>query len=317
MASLGEWQYALAWVACLPLGPILATFLSPWTAWLMVIVILGSTAHTIAIARKSTAPFRVLHWMPWAILVANVMAALGLRAFVVEAFKAPSSSMYPTLHIGDHVFVDKLTKLWRSWQRGDVVVFVYPCDANRDYIKRIIGLPGDTIEVRCDVVYVNGKAIESQAVPGKCAYEDYDEMEDRWYERTCSRFHESFDGRDWDVFQSEQPVDRSAGGVRDFPRRDHRTSPGCDDSSDAYAPHANGQQIFGKLVETKREGEVAACDPQYHYVVPEDHVFTLGDNRYNSNDSRIWGSVPIANIKGRARSIWWSSHESGRVGSIR
>jgi signal peptidase I len=64
-----------------------------------------------------------------------------------------------------------------------------------------------------------------------------------------------------------------------------------------------------------------ACDPQLHYVVPQDTVFVLGDNRHNSHDSRYWGPVPLDNIKGKALFIWWSSSEpSGirwsRMGSI-
>src|SRR3982750_338780 len=101
---------------------------------------------------------------------AAILIALALRAFVIEAFKIPSSSMYPTLEINDHIFVNKfiygvripwtMTKLFelRGPKRGEVIVFIYPCDPDRDYIKRVIALAGDSVEVRCNVVYVNGKA---------------------------------------------------------------------------------------------------------------------------------------------------------------
>src|SRR5882724_9753033 len=157
-----------------------------------------------------------------------------LRGFVVEAFKIPASSMYPTLEIGDHIFIEKVTKLWRDWQRGDVIVFVYPCEPERDYVKRIIGLPGDTVEVRCNVVYVNGKAVANKVVAGTCGYQDYDDMADRWYDKTCSRYHESLDGHDWDVFHGEDRPQHDAlwaagtlktGDQRDFPMRDHPFAP--------------------------------------------------------------------------------------------
>src|SRR4051794_17152158 len=119
---------------------------------------------------------------------AAILIALALRAFVIEAFKIPSSSMYPTLEIGDHIFVNKFiygvripwtrTKLFelRGPHRGEVIVFIYPCDPERDYIKRVVALAGDTVEVRCNIVYVNGKAVPSKMVEGEtCKYNDYDE----------------------------------------------------------------------------------------------------------------------------------------------
>src|ERR1700759_2247167 len=100
-----------------------------------------------------------------------VATALALRAFVVEAFKIPSSSMYPTLEINDHIFVNKFiygvripwttTKLFalRGPPRGEVIVFIYPCDPDRDYIKRVVATAGQTVETRCGVLYVDGVAV--------------------------------------------------------------------------------------------------------------------------------------------------------------
>ncbi|MBW1967529.1 MAG: signal peptidase I [Deltaproteobacteria bacterium] len=103
-----------------------------------------------------------------AILIALVLA-LFIRTFVVQAFKIPSGSMKDTLLIGDHILVNKFIygvrspftrELWipdKKPERGDVVVFIYPLDRKKDFIKRVIGLPGDTIQIINKNVYVNGK----------------------------------------------------------------------------------------------------------------------------------------------------------------
>jgi signal peptidase I len=101
-----------------------------------------------------------------------VILAFFVRTFVVQAFKIPSGSMEPNLLIGDHLLVNKfvfapaLTSFERRLlpidpiRRGDIIVFKYPEDPTRDFIKRVIGLPGDTIEMHNKKVYVNGKALD-------------------------------------------------------------------------------------------------------------------------------------------------------------
>ncbi|MBI5236303.1 MAG: signal peptidase I [Deltaproteobacteria bacterium] len=117
-----------------------------------------------------------------AIVIALVLA-LGIRAFVIQAFKIPSGSMEDTLLIGDHLIVSKfaygfqvpkpamidvygvrapffetsLAPVWGEIKRGDVIVFRFPADRTKDYIKRVAALPGETIEMRGKVIYVNGK----------------------------------------------------------------------------------------------------------------------------------------------------------------
>lgn len=105
-----------------------------------------------------------------ALVFAGVLALL-IRSFIIEAFKIPSGSMIPTISIGDHIFVNKfvyglripLTKIrffaFESPQRGDVVVFIYPVDESKDFIKRVVGLPGDRILLRDDTVMVNGEPL--------------------------------------------------------------------------------------------------------------------------------------------------------------
>ena len=105
-------------------------------------------------------------------LIIALLIALFVRAFVVQAFKIPSGSMKPTLLVGDHLLVNKFIygiripltdkKVFRfsSPQRGDVIVFIFPGDRSKDYIKRVIGLPGDTVEIRDRQIYINNQPIE-------------------------------------------------------------------------------------------------------------------------------------------------------------
>ena len=100
-----------------------------------------------------------------------LLIALAVRSSVVQAFWVPSGSMLPTIQIGDHIFVNKLaysvrlplvgTELWRvgDLQRGEVVVFVSPIDPSTDLIKRVIAVPGDTVEIRDKKVFINGEAL--------------------------------------------------------------------------------------------------------------------------------------------------------------
>lgn len=101
-----------------------------------------------------------------------LLIALVIRTFVVQAFKIPSGSMIPTLEIGDHILVNKFIYGFRipytrirlfpftKPQRGDVIVFVYPEDKSKDFIKRVVGVGGDTVEIRDKRVFINGKPWE-------------------------------------------------------------------------------------------------------------------------------------------------------------
>jgi signal peptidase I len=106
-------------------------------------------------------------------IIIAVILALVIRTFVVQAFKIPSGSMEDTLAIGDHILVNKFlygTKMpvvgarllkFRDPRQGDIIVFEYPEDESKDFIKRVVGTPGDTVEVRDKKVYVNGKPYEN------------------------------------------------------------------------------------------------------------------------------------------------------------
>jgi signal peptidase I len=205
-----------------------------------------------------------------------------LRSFIVEPFQIPSTSMVPTLEVGDFILVNKFTYGIRlpvirtkvfdinDPQRGDVMVFFPPND-KRYFIKRVIGLPGDKIRYADNQVYINGELIETTfvATEGTRSAERIDH---------CLRFNQKY-----------QIFDET---IEDKTHRMRKCT----------IPIAfSGDKVW---------------------TVPEGHYFMMGDNRDNSSDSRDWGFVPQENIVGKAFAIWmhWQGLSSlpsfDRVGSI-
>lgn len=174
--------------------------------------------------------------------VVAIALALFIRTFVVQAFRIPSGSMEPTLVVGDHIlvnkfiygiklpFVNKTIISIGQPKREDVVVFIFPQDKSKDFIKRVIALPGEKVEIKDTKVFINDK-----------------------------------------------PYD------------------------DPYGHYSNQK---GTYVFRGRYGPT---------VVPEGHVFVLGDNRDHSYDSRYWGFVPLEYIKGKAFIVYWSWPQIKRI----
>ena len=269
-----------------------------------------------------------------------ILIALLLRAFVIEAFKIPSTSMIPTMEIGDHIFVNKFlygvrlpytTKRIldvRAPKPGEVIVFIYPCDPDKDFIKRVVAVEGDSVEVRCDQVYVNGSLREQEYVDtAECSY--WDTMPGAptgWGERHCSLYRETVGDVSYDTvyeemrpreddMRAENPKGQYAlhSGGQDFPGH---SIPTCRDSSDGEQRDLDERiAATGQIVSADDE-PTDVCGPRRHFIVPKDHVFVMGDNRANSSDSRFWGPVPVKNIKGKALFIWWSKQPS-EAGGLR
>ena len=166
-----------------------------------------------------------------------MLLALLARGFVVESFRIPSGSMAPTLLAGDHVFVWKLAYGLRvpftrlravalgAPRRGDVVVFEDPRDPSRDLVKRVVGVPGDVVELREQVLYVNGVR-QPRTPAGEIAYEERSDETGAPFEDVCLRFREALakgdlsppegelEGAAEALGQSTQPVCGADPGLR-------------------------------------------------------------------------------------------------------
>lgn len=113
--------------------------------------------------RQDPKKFWRTFWKNWGepLLVAGILALL-IRTFLFAPYKIPTGSMIPTLLVGDKIFVDKISYRFNPPNRGDIVVFKYPVDPKKDFVKRLIGLPGERIEIRGGVVLVNGRPLTNQ-----------------------------------------------------------------------------------------------------------------------------------------------------------
>jgi len=151
-----------------------------------------------------------------------LLIALGLRAFMVEAFKIPSASMVPTMEIGDFIFVNKVlygvhipytdVKLFevRKPRRGEVIVFKQPCTPERDFIKRIVAVGGDTVEVRCDVLYVNGLEVKETLTDPDCTFWNVPEGSAAWHTDKCSHYTTGLGDEAFSVFHDRERPDAAA-----------------------------------------------------------------------------------------------------------
>lgn len=223
----------------------------------------------------------------------------GIKHFAVRAFKIPSASMAPTLNVGDHIMVNRFD---RKPERGKLVAFKYPCNSDQDFIKRIIAVENDSVEVRCGLVYVNGEKLAQEKLK-QITYTDIDHR-GAAIEETGFLNRESHGAHTYKLIQ---PIDKILGQEpswsADFPGPN---LPNCSQTADGYLqPGQSHEQILGELV-SNEQAEDGYCSPHQSYIVPKGHFFTMGDNRSNSSDSRVWGAVPNDAIVGSYSYIWWS-----------
>ena len=215
-----------------------------------------------------------------------ILAVFMLRSFLVEPFKIPSGSMIPTLQVGDFILVNKFTYGLRlpivgkklveinSPKRGDVMVFHYPENPSLDYIKRVVGLPGD------DIVYRNKKVFVGGVLQEQHPESEYNYVESGLHFVHTERYSENLGGHTHAILINPETPNVHLGSVAEFPQRDV-----CSYSND-----------------------------EMHCKVPDGHYFMLGDNRDNSRDSRYWGFVPDKMIVGKAFMIWMNFGDLKRIG---
>lgn len=223
------------------------------------------------------------------IVVTFIMALFGMT-FVTMAVKVPTGSMLNTILVEDHLMVNKfmlsshpswLERIlpYRDIRRGDIIVFKYPVDPSQNFVKRVIGLPGDTVLVRGTKVFVNGELLkENTVIVSPSREESLKDLTQEGAVRTV-------DGANWTAYYTpasefEDSVDAQNGESEPRPRTFHGGT-----------------------------GRLADETP---FEVPEGQYFCLGDNRDNSDDSRYWGTVPRENVIGRAIFVYWSINEHER-----
>ena len=218
-----------------------------------------------------------------------ILVVFTLRSFLVEPFKIPSGSMMPTLLVGDFILVNKYTYGIRlpiinkkvielnNPKRGDVMVFRYPGDPSLDYIKRVIGVPGDVVEYRDKKLSINGRPV-SLSNTGTYSY-----VGNGLNYITAMVYKERLNGANHTMMTEPGKPAVYPTQVVDFPFREN-----CSYNA---------------------EGEGFVCK------VPQGQYFMMGDNRDASNDSRYWGFVPDRNIVGKAFFIWMNFDDLGRIGT--
>lgn len=253
---------------------------------LLVVTGLVALADKLYFAKRRAADAKEPWWIEYGkSFFPVILIVFFLRSFLVEPFKIPSGSMLPTLLVGDFILVNKFTYGIRlpivnqklvplnDPTRGDVIVFRYPRDESVDYIKRVIGVPGDKVVWLNKRLSINGKAVDTQPAGEFVNRERY---------QVSKKLAESIDGRTHEILiESDAPPVLPY--VEPYPHREN-----CH-----YTP------------------ESITC------TVPPGHYFVMGDNRDNSQDSRVWGFVPDRNVVGKAFFIWFNFSDLKRFGSFR
>jgi len=236
-------------------------------------------------------------WGTVRFLLLLFLGTLALRAFIVAPFSIPSGSMLPRLMVGDYLFISKWSYGYSRYSfpfgimgfegrifgglpdRGDVVVFHYPGAGNSDYVKRVIGLPGDTIEVRGGVVILNGRPLPRERIADVAI-----------------------------PVSPNSPCRGAPGAVR--------TLPAEGGGAICAIPRFRETLPEGTSYDVLDQVTNSPADNFGPVIVPEGRLFVMGDNRDDSEDSRFpteaggVGLLPVDNLLGRVLVTFWSTDGS-------
>lgn len=229
------------------------------------LVFLYALIDSCLLAKRIRDEFKIRKYNKWYIYLLFILVSFShpvsreivIRDHFLQAFKTPSGSMLPSILVNDYILLNKSIYLRQKPQIGDIVIFIYPNDRSKDFIKRIVALPGDSVEIRDNVLYINDIAL------------NYLEID-------------------------PQDLSEIKGQV-------------------------NGQVLRETNGEVSYKIMVIDAPPQNYprTIIPDGYCFVLGDNRNNSFDSRYFGPVPLADIKGRVDYIYFPSESWARFGRYR
>jgi signal peptidase I len=196
----------------------------------------------------------------------SIGSALYIRGQGLEAFRVPTASCYPTIVPNDRILANKNAYNRTDPQRGDLVVHICPFNRHWNYIKRVVAVTGDTVEIQDGQLYVNSQKLPRRKLPESTLDNIRTTVEGQPLEGEV--FEEINGNVKYNIFLAEPPHDKTTGN-------------------------------FEKI------------------TVPEHHCFVLGDNRNLSRDSRDFGPIPLATIKGRADYIYWPAMDWSHFGKIK
>jgi len=196
----------------------------------------------------------------------SIGSTLYIRDQGLEAFRVPTASCYPTIVPNDRILANKNAYNRTDPKRGDLVVHICPFNRHWNYIKRVVAVTGDTVEIKDGQLYVNSQKLSRRKLPESTLENIRITVEDQPLEGEV--FEEIIGNVKYNIFLAESPHDKTTGD-------------------------------FEKI------------------TVPEHHCFVLGDNRNLSRDSRDFGPVPLATIKGRADYIYWPAMNWSQFGKIK
>jgi signal peptidase I len=247
---------------------IIVSFVISVVIWLVAIIDSGYTA------KHTSASYTLKDYNRWYVYVLLVLMGTGgstqiafnIRTTLLEAFRITAMSTYPTIVPNDRLLANKLAYKNRDPERGDLIVFLNPKDRRQNYIKRVVAIAGDTVEIKGGQLYINDVQLQRQELS----------------QSELNNIRIEFNGEplEGDVFEESNGDARYKIFI-------------------AGPPHNQASTDFTKI------------------TVPEYHCFVLGDNRNLSIDSRNFGPVPLATIKGRADYLYFPAKDWSRFGRIK